>query len=194
MSEADNHNDDLFEDYEPPSKSELKRRQLAVQDLIAELVSLPNNQIDALPADTGCLDEIRVAAGMTPSSARNRQIRYIAKLVSKDQDVLENIKLLLETTEQAKRKSANELHRCEYWREIILSGSDDDIFEFSTAFHAADQQQLRQLRRDYLKFSRTENLSSRQLKSAETKRKEISRKVFKLIADSIQNSSEQLTD
>jgi ribosome-associated protein len=159
--------------------------------LISELISLPKSQLDTLSAEGTSFDEIQVAAAMTPSSTRNRQIRYIAKLVFRDQDLLEKIRFLLETTEQAKRQGASQLHQVEYWREKILSGTSEDIFEFSSQFGGADQQQLRQLHRDFLKFSKIEKPSSKQQKAAETRQKEISRKTFKLIAETIRNSAGQ---
>lgn len=186
-NQLDDSPNDSLDNWDGPSKSQLKRDQNAIQDLIGELIALPKNQIEALAVEGQSFEEIRVAANMTPSSARNRQIRYITKLVGKDPDVIERIKLLLEKTEQAKRQNANQLHQAEYWRGKILAGTDEDIFEFSSQFGGSDQQKLRQLRRDFLKFSRTEKLSSKQLKSAEVKQKEISRKVFKLVSETTLN-------
>ena len=187
----DNAQDSFSGNKEPPSKSELKRRQNAIQDLIGELIALPKSQIDTLVAAGNSFDEIQVAASMAPSSARNRQIRYITKLISKDPELRERIKLLLEDTQQAKQFNANQLHQAEHWRETILAGDDQDIFEFFNQFGGSDQQKLRQLRREFLKLSRSENLSSKQLSSADKKRKEISRKVFKLVSENIRSSGDQ---
>jgi|GEM_PF-1985514 ribosome-associated protein len=187
------HTDIEYEDsFEGPSKSELKRQQTAIQDLIGELIALPKNalqsSLDTLQLEGDCLQEILVAAGMSPSSARNRQIRYVTKLVSKESGLVENIQGILEKTKEAKQQNASQLHEAEYWREKILTGEDSDIFDFSNKFAGTDQQQLRQLRREFLKFSKMENLSSKQQASAELKQKEIRRKVFKIVSENIRNN------
>lgn len=183
-------NEEWDEDgFDGPSKSELKRQQKAVQDLIAEVISQPKAVIENLPAEDQCMRELRVAAAMAPSSSRNRQIRYVSKLVGKQPGLVEELQNLLEKTKLAKQQSANQLHEMEYWRDRILQGEDQDIFEFSAQFDGSDQQQLRQLCREFRKFSKTGDLSTKQQATAATKCKEIQRKVFKLVSQTIRNAN-----
>lgn len=173
-----------FEDLpEPPSKSELKRRQLSVQDLIAQIISLPQLQIEALPAEDNCLRQLKIAAAMSPSSALNRQIRHIAKLVSKQPGLITAFTDIIENTQAQKQEQAAQLHELEYWRNRILQGSDTEVFEFSQQFNHPDPQQLRQLRREYQKADSGEQ-------KGKDKQKEIARKLFKLLSVSVKNAGE----
>ena len=178
------------EDFEPPSKSALKRQQSELQALIGEIISLPKNSLEAIQSDSQAMEEILVAADMSPCSARNRQIRFIAKLIGKEPELLVDLQSLIQKTKQAKQQSANQLHLAEYWREKILSGEEQEIYEFSDKFAETDAQRLRQLRREYAKYANTEGFPSKQIQSSEQRQKEIRRKVFKLISESIQNSNQ----
>jgi ribosome-associated protein len=176
------------EDFELPSKSELKRQQSELQNLVGEIIELPKNSLEALENSGQAMQEILVAADMSPSSARNRQVRFIAKLIGKEPEFLSELQKLIEKTQQAKQQNANQLHLAEYWREKLLAGEDQEVFEFCEKFKEADNQRLRQLRREYLKYSRTDGLSQKQVSSSEQRQKEIRRKFFKLVSESIQSS------
>lgn len=183
--------DNEFEQIEdlPPSKSELKRQHSLIQEKIEQLLELSDKQLLSLSIDEARLREIQIASAMAPSSARKRQVRFIAKLIGKDANALEQMEQLLENSERAKKQSADQHHLNEYWREKILAGDDKDIFEFSTQFPETDRQRLRQLKRDFDGSKKTDNLTSKQLGQIERKQKETSRKVFKLIAESIRASN-----
>ncbi len=71
--------DDGHEDTAPASKSQRKREHLAVQELAAELAALPAARLRRLGLDAGLEQEIRAAAAMKASGARNRQLRHIAQ-------------------------------------------------------------------------------------------------------------------
>ena len=69
----------------------------------------------------------------------------------------------------------------EYWRDKVLSGTDNEFTEFADRYHLTDLQQLRQMRREYQKVALA------QKPNTEQKQKELGRKVFKLVSDSIRN-------
>ena len=172
-------------DFDGPSKSELKRQQQALQALVEEVISLPKEQVSQLPASEYCSRELLVAASMRPSSSRNRQIRHLAKLVAKETELQEAMLQLTQNTKAAKAEIAKQLHEMEYWRDTILAGTDNDIFEFVQKTRSMHQQQLRQIRREYQKLSPdSKNQNDKQL----AKQKELSRKVFKLISQSYNES------
>lgn len=82
---------------------------------------------------------------MKASGARNRQLKYISKLIrNEDVSVLERY---LEEAGDARRKEAHLLHRLEQWRERLLEQGDAAINDLLTEFPHADRQQLRQLLR-----------------------------------------------
>jgi ribosome-associated protein len=168
--------------YDEPSKSQLKREQQAIQNLIADLIALPMDQIENLLTDARLRHEIKVAAAMKPSSSRNRQIRHITKLAASDSELLDVFEKLVEKTQAAKKQQADKLHEIEYWRDKILSGTDNEFTEFADRYHLTDLQQLRQMRREYQKIALA------QKPNTEQKQKELGRKVFKLVSDSIRGS------
>lgn len=172
--------DESYEDaYDGPSKSQLKREQHAIQNLIADLIALPMDQIENLPTDGHLRHEIKVAAAMRPSSARNRQIRHITKLAASDSELLDVFEKLVKNTQKAKKQQADQLHEMEYWRDKIVSGSDTEFTEFADRYHLTDLQQLRQMRREYQKIGLAKKPNTEQ------KQKEIGRKVFKLVSEAI---------
>jgi len=168
--------------YDEPSKSQLKREQQAIQNLIADLIALPMDQIENLPTDGHLRHEIKVAAAMKPSSSRNRQIRHITKLAASDSELLYVFEKLVKNTQAAKKQQADKLHEMEYWRDKVLSGTDNEFTEFADRYHLTDLQQLRQMRREYQKVALA------QKPNTEQKQKELGRKVFKLVSDSIRGS------
>lgn len=172
-----------------PSKSALKRQQQGVQDLIEDIITLPKEQIAKLPASDYFAKELLVAANMRPSSSRNRQIRHLAKLASKEAELQEAMRELTQNTKAAKAATAQRLHEMENWRDSILSGTDNEIFEFIQKTCSTHQQQLRQIRREYQKLSPDlKNPQDRQL----AKQKELSRKIFKLISQSFDESDTEI--
>lgn len=170
--------------YYGPSKSQLKREQHAVQEIILEIIALPKEQIANLPASENCQRELQVAARMRPSSSRNRQIRHLAKLVNKEPELLEAFTKLTEKNKANRAESARRLHEMEHWRDQILAGTDEDIFNFVERFGMENQQQLRQLRREYQKLGAME-VSGAKKERAQTKQKELARKLFKLVSQNI---------
>ncbi len=179
------HDDEFEDEFDGPSKSQLKRDQHAIQDLIAQLIALPMDQIENLPTDGHLRHEIKVAAAMRPSSARNRQVRHITKLASGDSELLIIFENLVKSTQEAKNEQAQQLHEMEYWRDKLLSGTNNEFTEFADRFNLTNVQQLRQMRREHQKTGLT------QKPNTEQKQKEISRKVFKLVSEVIRNSTKK---
>ena len=63
-----------------PSKSELKRRYAALQELGEQLISLPSSQLDTLPLGDDLRAAIEQAARIKSHSALRRQRQLIGKL------------------------------------------------------------------------------------------------------------------
>lgn len=72
--------DERFE--EKPSKSALKRAHKERQKLVDSLCKLRNDRFQKLMLPERIAEELIIARGMKPSSARNRQIRFVTSLMS----------------------------------------------------------------------------------------------------------------
>jgi ribosome-associated protein len=75
------------EQYDGPSKTQLKNAMLELQDLGVTLLELPEEQIDLLIDEVGPLREaMRDLRRITAHGARKRQASYVGKLL-RDVDV-----------------------------------------------------------------------------------------------------------
>lgn len=63
----------------PPSKSQRKREHHALQALATELCELAESRLLRIELDDATRQDIRLARSMKASSARNRQLRHIAR-------------------------------------------------------------------------------------------------------------------
>ena len=80
---------------------------------------------------------------MKPSKSRNRQVRFVAKLMrgydlQEIEDSLDNLKLTQASWELM-------LKRCEYWRTELLANGDSALQRFLEVCPHGDRQALRQL-------------------------------------------------
>lgn len=123
------------------SKSELKRRMHALQDLGARLVDLRDDALEALGVPEDVADAVRLARTLS-REARRRQIQYIGKLLRRHPlpDLGERLAEM-----QAPANAANErLHRVEQWRDRLMA-DDDALDAFLIDYPGADSGQLRDL-------------------------------------------------
>ena len=118
--------EDMGEDDTLPSKSELKRRMLALQELDAQLVELNDKQLAQVPVDDERLEQaIREARQIRSNSARRRHLQFIGKLM-RDIDP-EPIRRALENMHQRRQKDADDFHQLEQLREEILNAGPAGI-------------------------------------------------------------------
>lgn len=137
------HDDDIPEG---PSKSQLKRESLALQDLGAELVKLPESQLAALDLPEKLRDAIELARRITSHGAQKRQRQYIGRLMH-DVDA-EPIRALLEQLRGSDRVSKARFHETERWRDRLIAEGDTALAEFLERRPTADRQHLRRLVRE----------------------------------------------
>ncbi|HEV7164576.1 MAG: ribosome biogenesis factor YjgA [Gammaproteobacteria bacterium] len=137
------HDDDIPEG---PSKSQLKRESLALQDLGAELVKLPESQLAALDLPERLRDAIELARRITSHGAQKRQRQYIGRLMH-DVDA-EPIRALLEQLRGSDRVSKARFQETERWRDRLIAEGDTALAEFLERRPTADRQHLRRLVRE----------------------------------------------
>ena len=129
-----------------PSRSQLKREDLALLDLAKELVELSASLRQQLPLPESVISALDAAAALPPRGARKRQIKYIGGLMRKL-----DISAVNEQLARMKNQSAHatrEHHQSEQWRERLLSDEPKSLTELLQKYPDADRQQLRQLIRN----------------------------------------------
>jgi ribosome-associated protein len=127
-----------------PSKSEMKRRMLALQALGETLVSLSDSQLDKMPIDDErLLQAIREVRRMNSKSARRRHLQLIGKLM-RDIDA-EPIAAALDDLHTRRRQRDAAFHQLEQLREAVLAAGASGVEQVMARWPQADRQQLRQL-------------------------------------------------
>jgi ribosome-associated protein len=128
--------------YAGPSKSQLKREMLALQDLGEHLAGLPSHRIDVLDIPSILRDALRDLQRIHAHEGRRRHVQYIGKLMRKvDPEPLR--KALLDATGE-NREAVAHMHLLEDWRTRLLQG-DEALTAFMQEYPHADAQALRQL-------------------------------------------------
>jgi ribosome-associated protein len=135
------------------SKTQQKKRMLALQDLGAELIALNEEQLASMALPDNLREAIAAAKRITTFEARRRQLQYIGKLMRRVDP--EPIRARLDVWKASSREHTARLHRIERWRERLLA-EEPALEEFIGNHPHADAQQLRALVRNTQR-ERTEN-------------------------------------
>ena len=141
---ADIDNDLAPDEWDGPSKSALKRRMLALQQLGETLVGLSEKQLGKVPiADDRLLQVIREARAMRSHGARRRHLQLIGKLMRDiDAGPIENA---LREMDRQRQGNADAFHRLEQLRDEVLAAGVAGTELVAGRWPGADRQQLRQL-------------------------------------------------
>ncbi|MBT8099237.1 MAG: DUF615 domain-containing protein [Gammaproteobacteria bacterium] len=115
-----------------PSKSERKRRQLALQSLGEQLIGLSDELLAELTLDERLLDAISAAQRMKSHEAVRRQKQYIGKLM-RDVDAAP-IQALLDRLRADDRREKRIFANAERWRDQLARdpGAGLSAFEAET--------------------------------------------------------------
>ena len=147
MNEEYEFDDGYFEEEveQGPSKSQRKRELQQLLQLTEKALSLSDEKLAKTGINEKALNALREARKMKPSGARNRQLKYISKLIrSEDVSIIENY---LDETEQSNINEKHFFHQLEKWRDRLIEEGDGALAEFLAEYPAADRQQLRTLMR-----------------------------------------------
>jgi ribosome-associated protein len=160
--------DEDFQEYPGPSKSQRKRAANALQDMGRELVNLSRDRLEKLDLPDALRAEVLEAKRITSHGAIRRQMQLIGKLM-REVDAEAIAGQLAEIRGESNAAKAA-FHALEQWRERLLK--DDQAVTAWLARHpGTDAQQLRQLIRNARK------------EAAEDKPPKSSRALFKLLRD-----------
>lgn len=152
MYEDDDH-EEGFEQYDGPSKSQIKRELDALKDLGRELIALPAADLEKLPLEERLLEAV-VKAQPLSKGALKRQTGYIGKLIA-DTDH-QAIRTALAEMRQPHLQATQQFHQLESWRDRLLADDDTVMAELREQFTALDSQHLRQLVRNAQKEAKAE--------------------------------------
>lgn len=130
------------DDFDRPSKSQMKRDMTALQKLGEELLALPESRWEPLALPEILYDALRAAKKITNFEGRRRQMQYIGKLMRKID--AEPVREAVAAFKLGHAQDSLKLHQSERWRERLLA-SDDALQEFLNAHADIDIQQLRNL-------------------------------------------------
>jgi ribosome-associated protein len=134
--------DDFDDDFDRPSKSQLKRDMTALQELGEELLAMPESRWEPLALPEILYDALRAAKKITAHEGRRRQIQYIGKLMRKIDP--EPVRQAVATFKLGHAKDSLKLHQSERWRERLLD-EDGALQAFIDEHAEVDIQQLRSL-------------------------------------------------
>ncbi len=105
---------------DPPSKSQLKRDMLAVQNLGEDLVNMSDERLESLKLPERLLDAIQLVRRIRAHEGRRRQMQYIGRLMREEADV-EAIRRVLEDEHHQHRIDTALMHDAERWREQLIT-------------------------------------------------------------------------
>jgi len=146
----------LEEDIEQgPSKSQRKRELQQLLQLTEKALSLSDEKLAKTGINENALNALREARKMKASGARNRQLKYVSKLIrSEDVSIIEKY---LDEAEQSHINEKHFFHQLEKWRDRLIEEGDAALTEFLAEYPEADRQQLRTLIRAAQKEKQQEN-------------------------------------
>jgi len=136
------------QEYDRPSKSQLKREMTALQDLGQELVEQPKDRVKRVPMPEDVRDAILECQQIKDHEGRRRQMQYVGKKMrTLEEDELAAIRKMLDSWKGASKAETAAMHALERRREKLLA-SDDALTELLARHPEVDVQQLRTLIRN----------------------------------------------
>lgn len=136
---------DDTDDYDRPSKSQVKREMLALTDLGKQLIALSPERLRQLPLAERLYEAIRDAQRTTSREGLRRQTHFVGRLMRDAQaDV---IRQQLDTWQNGSREETAEMHRLETLRNRLLA-DDEVLTELLSSYPGVDAQQLRTMIRE----------------------------------------------
>ncbi|MYM84096.1 DUF615 domain-containing protein [Duganella sp. FT50W] len=136
------------DDYERPSKSEMKRQSDALQKLGKELVEAPRDRVKKVPMPEDVLDAILECQNITNHEGRRRQMQFIGKKMrTLDEAEVAAIQKAIDSWKGASKSETAAMHALERRREKLLA-DDNALTALLTEAPHLDVQHLRTLIRN----------------------------------------------
>ena len=159
------------QEYERPSKSELKRQMSELQKLGEELVADARDRVKRVPMPEDVRDAILMCQTITNHEGRRRQMQFVGKMMRKlDEEEVAVIQRTIDSWKGMSKADTAALHALERRRDKLLA--DDKALTTLLAEHAElDGQHLRTLIRNARK------------EQAENKPPKAYREIFQILKD-----------
>ena len=134
--------------YDRPSKSQLKREMTALQELGEELVSQPKDRVMRVPMPEDVRDAILECQKIRDHEGRRRQLQYVGKKMrTLEENEVAAIQRVIDSWKGASKAETAAMHALERRREKLLA-DDGALTELKAQHPEVDIQQLRALIRN----------------------------------------------
>jgi ribosome-associated protein len=134
--------------YDRPSKSQLKREMTALQELGEELVAQPKDRVMRVPMPEDVREVILECQKIKDHEGRRRQMQFVGKKMrTLDEDEVAAIQKVLDSWKGASKAETAAMHALERRREKLLA-DDNALTELKAKHPEVDVQQLRTLIRN----------------------------------------------
>ena len=159
------------QEYERPSKSELKRQMDELQKLGAQLVAEPRDRVKRVPMPEDVKEAILMCQTITNHEGRRRQLQFVGKKMrTLTEEEVAVIQRTIDSWKGASKAETAALHALERRREKLLS-DDKALTQLLEENPELDVQQLRTLIRNARK------------EQAENKPPKAYREIFQILKD-----------
>lgn len=163
--------DEFDQEYERPSKSELKRQMNDLQKLGEQLVDEPRDRVKRVPMPEELRDAILMCQSITDHGGRRRQLQFVGKMMRKlDEEEVAVIQRTIESWKGMSKAETAALHALERRREKLLA-DDKALTQLLEEHPDLDVQHLRTLIRNARK------------EQAENKPPKAYREIFQILKD-----------
>jgi ribosome-associated protein len=140
--------DEFEQQYDRPSKSQLKREMTALQVLGQELVSQPKERVMRVPLPEDVRDAILECQKIKDHEGRRRQMQYVGKKMrTLEEDELAAIQKVIDSWNGASKAETAAMHALERRRDKLLS-DDSALTSLKEQHPDIDVQHLRVLIRN----------------------------------------------
>jgi ribosome-associated protein len=159
------------QEYERPSKTEMKRLSDALQDLGRELVEAPRDRVKRVPMPEDVRDVILECQNIKNHEGRRRQMQFVGKKMrTLTDEELDVIRRTIEGWKGASKADTAALHALERRRDKLLA-DDNALTTLLGEYPELDAQHLRTLIRNARK------------EQAENKQPKAYREIFQILKD-----------
>jgi ribosome-associated protein len=136
------------EEYDRPSKSQLKREMTALQKLGAELIAEPRERVKRVPMPEDVRDAILECQTIKDHEGRRRQLQYVGKKMrTLEEEEVALIRQTIDSWKQPSRAETAAMHALERRRDKLLA-DDGALTELRAQYPELDVQQMRTLIRN----------------------------------------------
>jgi ribosome-associated protein len=136
------------QEYDRPSKSQLKREMTALQKLGAELIAEPRERVKRVPMPEDVRDAILECQTIKDHEGRRRQLQYVGKKMrTLEEEEVALIRKTIDSWKQPSRAETAAMHAMERRRDKLLA-DDGALTELRAQYPELDVQQMRTLIRN----------------------------------------------